>query len=1569
MWEGISLARKGTERNNQSFAVLRRTGSKDICTSGAFQWNRESTKTGLSNEPFFQFALKICKDGTLVEKLIAYELVGELLSLLVAVNDINGNGGVAKEQQNLVRDGGSFSRVKEEILDLITQILSMQNMRMQALFEEYKLNISEAAKVMEELEDRVRSTLLSSLYLSDDDSICERDMNLDNDERQETDGGDSSRSTSPETKLSCSSLKDSSDAVDALKEWLSIEAEELLQVFRSISNEIEPQLLPQLGMTVSEALLSFDQCSFSSKSDVGLAGSSGAAIASAKRAEIVSRTYLRVGVSHKRWRYAGLDGMIASKSQWCQWQGRFQGGFSLWEGGIFSLVVGGELVSPLHFAPTSRNKTCIVSPQGMFDMDLLCSKKWRLDLREAFTPSRTRFRLIQNRSFFTDYDVQQYDDTLVEFKAAAVAAAINQPQPALESTEDSTSSEVVAHDNNDGGVSDTTDLENFLQKFESCSKPAEESSNIFDDDSPLDEILEFEEDDGDERSSIDDGEEEESFGTEGISGLGVNTTSSITEEEVSGEAICDRGALISSDKGITLEFEKPTLAASPIERGLPKCSEFDEEDVSEVIGTALPTPAAALSSTPGIGETSKELSFGFKEDNTTSGFETEVFSGFLDPVDWPAEACFNASRILGLEVRPCVAIICKHALYVVTGYSYKKPTEHEMKVGSSRHHSKFVLSGLRRVEQKTRGAPGGMIHGEQRSRFKVTLRRPSIVHYDKNNGMAFTGAETKKREYCSSRLDDSVHNSETDGEQQPPFSDVVVYRSTWGKIHAVYKRRYELREVGTEVFDAEGSSVFIMFDSRNLQEQFLTSLLMKPLKNSVFYSGKSRLWLPRGSTPVHARVAYKRSMKALRQEYTKKWLGGGMTNFDYLMALNVLAGRSFNDITQYPVFPWVVADYESEELDLTDVRSFRDLSKPMGAIGDERAAQFMERYEQFTHGISGEKHHPPPFFYGTHYSCAGYVLHYLLRLEPFSHLALALQGGIFDKADRLFSDIKSSWDSASKKNLQDVRELIPEFYYLAEFLVNSNHFDYGVTQLGSTVDNVELPPWAKGDPREFVRVNRKALESDYVSENLHHWIDLIFGYKQRGEEAVKAANVFVHLTYEGEVDVDSIDDPTLRESAIAQINNFGQTPSRLFNQPHPQRDIPLVIYDRNCDVGALTWHEQSTPPMCIVGAPSHIGLVPVTKANAIGYYGLRKLPISDAIYLPDNNRIIAVGKGSVLYRPEVSDDIYVRFNSRIAPEGICFYSAAHSFGKGTISDRLISYQSGLHRGAISAAVCTQGGLLVTGGEDAAMRIWDWLVLNPYGNQQMESSTKSLRLRGVLSGHSSTISCLAACETCSLVVSGGEDGNVLMWDLWNCSFIRHLPGHSTSIKGLSINESNGNTVTFAGTVIRVWTINGDLLARYTFNDSNVSSPTCVCSTNCPDWQDGAAILVGHENGDVTVWGIQWSRSTPIGPMKIAVRRCSGQGGLLIEDGKTTDEWIMSTIDSDVKGGLLASHLSPPHEMTLRRVLHSAHSTPITCVRTVGNQGILIGDSKGVVSRWMSIRLNEIPVDEALELIAA
>jgi hypothetical protein len=86
------------------------------------------------------------------------------------------------------------------------------------------------------------------------------------------------------------------------------------------------------------------------------------------------------------------------------------------------------------------------------------------------------------------------------------------------------------------------------------------------------------------------------------------------------------------------------------------------------------------------------------------------------------------------------------------------------------------------------------------------------------------------------------------------------------------------------------------------------------------------------------------SGKLINMPMTKKWQKGLITNFEYLMYLNTVAGRSFNDLTQYPVFPFILADYKSEELNLNLPKVFRDLSKPMGAQSEARLKKFIEKY-------------------------------------------------------------------------------------------------------------------------------------------------------------------------------------------------------------------------------------------------------------------------------------------------------------------------------------------------------------------------------------------------------------------------------------------------------------------------------------------------------------------------------------------------------------------------------------------------------------------------------------------------
>lgn len=266
------------------------------------------------------------------------------------------------------------------------------------------------------------------------------------------------------------------------------------------------------------------------------------------------------------------------------------------------------------------------------------------------------------------------------------------------------------------------------------------------------------------------------------------------------------------------------------------------------------------------------------------------------------------------------------------------------------------------------------------------------------------------------------------------------------------------------------------------------------------------------------------------------------------MTLNSLAGRSYKDLTQYPVFPWLLRDYKSEYLYLDDSEPYRDFSKNLGQLGsDDRTRFFSERYENV------DPFNPTlPFHFGSHYSSPAITLQFLIRLAPFSQGAKELQGGRFDLADRLFFSMSESYKAATEE-VTDVRELIPEFFCLPDFLINRDRLDFGIQQTGQRVNHVDVPKWSRNNPYKFVALLRQALESEYVSRHIHQWIDMIFGYRQRGKEAEKALNVFYYLTYEDQVDLDSITDPSLRSATEAQVIHFGQTPSQLFVKPHPKR--------------------------------------------------------------------------------------------------------------------------------------------------------------------------------------------------------------------------------------------------------------------------------------------------------------------------------------------------------------------------------------------------------------------------------
>lgn len=346
----------------------------------------------------------------------------------------------------------------------------------------------------------------------------------------------------------------------------------------------------------------------------------------------------------------------------------------------------------------------------------------------------------------------------------------------------------------------------------------------------------------------------------------------------------------------------------------------------------------------------------------------------------------------------------------------------------------------------------------------------------------------------------------------------------------------------------------ISFDKEDVQAIYLRTFLQKPTAMEIFLNYVSyflnfdqnilNFVFKFFDKYIQRSVVYNKPPKTIFSslDITDKWVNGEITNFEYLICLNKYSGRSFNDPAQYPMMPWVLQDYESENIDLSDPNNYRNLSKPMGALNSERLDILKKNADNRNVGLPKDQW----FLYSTGPICPMQVYGYFVRQEPFTSMHIQFQGGKFDNSSRIFKSIHTCFKNATH-HLQSFYELTPEFFCSPEFLTNVEHYDLGTGDDG----DVKLPPWASSDI-SFIYMNRKALESDFVSSNLHNWIDLVWGYKQNGAKAVESDNVFDPAMYET---FNKDNDLSMKIHTETVRKEVGQIPTQLFTEPHKQKTV------------------------------------------------------------------------------------------------------------------------------------------------------------------------------------------------------------------------------------------------------------------------------------------------------------------------------------------------------------------------------------------------------------------------------
>ena len=428
--------------------------------------------------------------------------------------------------------------------------------------------------------------------------------------------------------------------------------------------------------------------------------------------------------------------------------------------------------------------------------------------------------------------------------------------------------------------------------------------------------------------------------------------------------------------------------------------------------------------------------------------------------------------------------------------------------------------------------------------------------------------------------------------------DITPFMLEYTKIKFIFLRIYFYQDTAFEIYTTTNKSYFFNFKTKDDMHTFLNQILELFDHREIKSENKRVLGFEQLFNPTTKKKAYNITTKM------EEWQNYSISTLEYLMWLNLYAGRSYHDLTQYPVIPWVICDYTAADLNYKEHK--RDLSLPMGMIGlkeieksitrketyidtyDTLKEEFKATFPDFNFEaylqkgdeyfdayrakklkmkmIEEKKNNESfsmsdtmqinqiPYYFGSHYSNPTYVCHYLTRIFPYAFSSIEIQGDKFDSPDRLFIAIDKTFESACTLK-DDVRELIPEFYSLCEMFINVNNLNLDQGNLDAdgnriTINDIEIPLWANKNPYIFVSKMRKFLEN--YDEKLNKWIDLIFGSYQRGEKAEEVHNIFMAQTYEKMVKIDEVKDPDLRNT-LMRLNEVGITPHKIFSNDSKPR--------------------------------------------------------------------------------------------------------------------------------------------------------------------------------------------------------------------------------------------------------------------------------------------------------------------------------------------------------------------------------------------------------------------------------
>lgn len=282
-----------------------------------------------------------------------------------------------------------------------------------------------------------------------------------------------------------------------------------------------------------------------------------------------------------------------------------------------------------------------------------------------------------------------------------------------------------------------------------------------------------------------------------------------------------------------------------------------------------------------------------------------------------------------------------------------------------------------------------------------------------------------------------------------------------------------------------------------------------------------------------------------------------------------------------------------------------------------------------------------------------------------------------------------------------------------------------------------------------------------------------------------------------------------------------------------------------------------------------------------------------------------------------------------------------------------------------------------------MRVWQVTRLN---NQRHVAHVCTLV------GHSAAITCIDISTEFSMVVSGGTDNIVCVWDYRMKCMLRLLGDHKGPLLSVSLNAMSGFLATLTAQQLRLYTINGELVSYINpanplgcrLNGTDALSPPCVVlATPCGAWQDGVVLVTGHRDGYLYLWKL----SKPVLDTDEECVLNSSMSSPSSGRGKGSAVTYESILDRKVQPYVATTNQAKFRELYISAVpvkIHKANITVLKLCSSVPNKvketiaksveesrslDLLVGDADGFVSRWTPLKLDTLATSDLVQVLSS